>query len=249
MGRQASRRPEPLQRQAHPADRARPAPAAARQLPRVRARLLDAHPARLGHLHARTRGQPLHPRRERGELPLARRGLRRPDPPARRRDAHDRRRLPPACPADHAARLPPRPPRGHDRDDGARDRARARRLVAGERGRRLPLDARAGPADRHARPVRLRPRARQPRLRHRRGVRAGALVLRARLLPAEPARAGDAVEAHAPRAGAARPGDLRRDRPAARRGRLRRGHPLAPHAGGRRGRRAPTATASCATSS
>ena len=82
-------------------------------------------------------------------LPLARRRVRRPDPAARRRPAHDRRRLPPPLAADHAAGVPPRADRRRARAIAAEvERAIAR---AGSEGARLDLyrlGARAGAAGR-----------------------------------------------------------------------------------------------------
>ena len=92
------------------------------------------------------------------EVPLARRRLRRPDPAARRRDAHDRRRLPQAVAPDHAPGLPPR---AREAAIGVMEEEverRARAVARRPRARPLRVGARARAAGRDARAVRLRPR-------------------------------------------------------------------------------------------
>ena len=75
------------------------------------------------------------------ELPLAGGALPRPDRADGRRAADDRRGLSPQLPADHAAGISPRAPRGVGRDGDGGDRARAGR--AATRRDRGPV--RAGP--------------------------------------------------------------------------------------------------------
>ena len=106
--------------------------------------------------------------------------LRRPDPAARRRPADDRRRLPPAGAADHAAGVPPRADRGRNRRDGRGGRPRARPLAAGRGRRPLPLGAQPRDAGRDASPARPRSRRRRHRRPRGRRVRARAVVLRHR---------------------------------------------------------------------
>ena len=115
------------------------------RLPRaLRAGVHDPPALPADRVRARPRGEPLHHRLARLELPLARRRDGRPDPAARRRPAHHRRRLPPARPPDHAARLPPRAARGVDGDHGRGDRAGASR--AGTPDARMDLYALDAPA-------------------------------------------------------------------------------------------------------
>ena len=223
----------------------------------LRAGLHGAGAARERGLHARPGGEPLHDGLARLELHLARVALPRPDRAAGRRAADDRRRVPPALAADHAAGVPPRADRRVDRRDDRGDGARpgaagadaaARPAGGGRGGRPLPLDAAPGDADRDAGAVRPRsgPGAGAGD-RCGRPLRAGAVVLRERIHVALPARPAHAVGAPAGRRAAPGPRDLRRDRAAARNRGARRGR-AEPAAGReRRGGRRRSATARSAT--
>ena len=95
-------------------------------------------------------------------------------------------------------------------------------------GQRLDLYAwtrRLALRDCDAGAVRLRPRARRPRREMAERVRGDARLLGQGLRGADVARPGLAVARDEPGAGAARPGDLRGDRPPPRERRARRGHP------------------------
>ena len=89
----------------------------------LRARLHAAALPRQRRVRARSRGQPLHHRLSRLQLPLPHLLLPRPHRLRRRRPAHDRRLLPPRLAAHHAPRLPPQPhprlARHHARRDPA----------------------------------------------------------------------------------------------------------------------------------
>ena len=123
--RAASSRLEAPEHRAHRADAARSAGRAADRLRGARADLRDPDLPRDQRLHARPGGQPLHPGHRPGEVPLARRQPRRPDPADRRRPADHRRRVPRPRPPGDAARLPQRADRRRgDRDErGGRARA------------------------------------------------------------------------------------------------------------------------------
>ena len=133
--------------------------------------------------------------------------------------------------------LPGVPPRA-DRRGARAIAAEVERAVAPLARRRapgpLPLGARARAARRAAGAVRARSRSPPARARPRRGVRARALLLRARVRAADPARPAHAVRGDDGRPPPARRAALRRDRapPAQRRAR---GGPAQPAA--RRARR------------
>ena len=192
-----------VQPQPHTAVRRMPAAGAARRVQALRARVHDADLPRQRRVHDRPRGQPLHDCFSRLQFLLARRPHGRPHAAAGRRPVDDRRRLPPSLAPDHAPRLPLRgDPRGA-RDDGSRDRPRARRMGGRRPDRPLLRDPATRATDRDAGAVRARPRRCRRPHRRRPELRAGARLLVTRLLPAgapgpaHPVRADAGGEARA----------------------------------------------------
>ena len=145
---------EASQHRAHRADAARSALSAARGLRGARTDLRDPDLPRDQRVHARPRGEPVHPRHRPRQVPVARRQPRRPDPADRRRPSDHGRRVPRPRAAGHAAAVPPRAHRRRGRDHDRGGRAGARGLADGGPGRPLRLDAARGDAGGDAGPVR-----------------------------------------------------------------------------------------------
>ena len=134
---------------------------------------------------------------------------------------------PPHAPQADAARVSPRADRGRDRRDAGRGRPRARGDATRRDRGHLRLDPRACAARCDAGAVRARPRPGEGgRPERGRGVRGGAVVLRARLPAPDAARAADSVRADDALPAPARRAPVRGDRPPPRLGRAWGGHPL-----------------------
>ena len=123
------------------------AASAARLLRALRPDLHAAAVPRQRRVHARTRAANHYiTGLARLQLRMARRALPRPDRPDGRRAADDRRRLPPALAADHAAGVPPRAHRRLGRGDRAGDRALRSGSCSRARGGPLRVDPAPGAA-------------------------------------------------------------------------------------------------------